>query len=248
MTLKVIYEPKGRAGEYAELALNHYIGCDHGCTYCYAPNSLHKTRDDFSTPVIRKDLNSKLLADAKELQAKGDKRSILLSFACDPYCKADVLTEATRFVLDVLLSYGLNITILTKGGARSTRDFDIMRKYRDQCTYGTTLTFVDEIDRKNYEPYAAPTSERKEALRQAHLLGIKTIVSLEPVIKPLQTLKLIEETREYVDQYKVGTWNYDANAKDIDYKDFGSQAIRLFEAYHKSYYIKNDLKEKLAST
>ena len=34
--MKVIYEPKGRAKEYAELAVNLYNGCSHGCEYCYA--------------------------------------------------------------------------------------------------------------------------------------------------------------------------------------------------------------------
>lgn len=31
-----IYEPRGAAREYAELALNVYEGCTHQCAYCYA--------------------------------------------------------------------------------------------------------------------------------------------------------------------------------------------------------------------
>ena len=34
--MNVIYEPKGRAREYSELACNLYRGCTHGCRYCYA--------------------------------------------------------------------------------------------------------------------------------------------------------------------------------------------------------------------
>ena len=34
--MRTIYEPQGRAREYSPLALNHYQGCDHACTYCYA--------------------------------------------------------------------------------------------------------------------------------------------------------------------------------------------------------------------
>jgi DNA repair photolyase len=27
----IIYEPRGKAKEYADLAANLYLGCDHGC-------------------------------------------------------------------------------------------------------------------------------------------------------------------------------------------------------------------------
>src|SRR3972149_6634508 len=43
----VIYEPTGKAREYAELAVNLYSGCGHSCGYCYAPACLKKTRADF---------------------------------------------------------------------------------------------------------------------------------------------------------------------------------------------------------
>ena len=45
------YEPKGAAREYAPLALNLYNGCSHGCTYCYAPACVHRSREDFRTNV-----------------------------------------------------------------------------------------------------------------------------------------------------------------------------------------------------
>ena len=31
-----IYEPRTRAREYCDLAVNIYDSCPHGCTYCYA--------------------------------------------------------------------------------------------------------------------------------------------------------------------------------------------------------------------
>ena len=31
--MKPIYEPKGKAREYADLALNIYTGCPNGCEY-----------------------------------------------------------------------------------------------------------------------------------------------------------------------------------------------------------------------
>ena len=40
--MKPIYEPKGKAKEYGDLAINIYTGCPHNCFYCFAPNVLHK--------------------------------------------------------------------------------------------------------------------------------------------------------------------------------------------------------------
>ena len=41
--MRVVYEPKGRAREYSELACNLYRGCVHGCRYCYAPACMRTT-------------------------------------------------------------------------------------------------------------------------------------------------------------------------------------------------------------
>ena len=31
--MSIIYEPRGKAREYSELAVNLYTGCSHGCRY-----------------------------------------------------------------------------------------------------------------------------------------------------------------------------------------------------------------------
>ena len=33
--LKIIYKPSGKAKEYANLAINLYKACTHGCRYCF---------------------------------------------------------------------------------------------------------------------------------------------------------------------------------------------------------------------
>ena len=65
---------------------------------------------------------------------------------------------------------GLNVTIPTKGGARSERDFDLLAQYPGQATYAATLVFSDERCRTRYETgTAAPTEERIAALCQRFL-------------------------------------------------------------------------------
>lgn len=49
--MKPIYEPKGKAKEYGDYALNIYTGCPHRCFYCFAPDVLHKDREAFHANV-----------------------------------------------------------------------------------------------------------------------------------------------------------------------------------------------------
>ena len=49
--MKPIYEPRGAAKEYGDLALNIYTGCPHRCFYCFAPSVLHREREAFHTNV-----------------------------------------------------------------------------------------------------------------------------------------------------------------------------------------------------
>ena len=44
----IIYEPSGKAREYAQLAANLYEGCDHRCTYCFGPKALRKKSRNIS--------------------------------------------------------------------------------------------------------------------------------------------------------------------------------------------------------
>ena len=46
--LRVIYESKGAAREYAAKAVTLYRGCGHGCIYCYVPGVLRMTRADWA--------------------------------------------------------------------------------------------------------------------------------------------------------------------------------------------------------
>jgi DNA repair photolyase len=90
----------------------------------------------------------------------------------------------------------------------STADLDIMSRYPGQCEFGATLTFPNEELRKEWEPGAASHWERVEALHEAKLKGIKTFVSIEPVIDVDQSLEAIRTSGDAVDRYNIGWVNY----------------------------------------
>lgn len=241
MKTKVIYKPKGRAGEYSEYALNLYNGCDFGCKYCFAPAVMRRAREEFHNNLLLRDsFFEKLESDCVKLE--GLKERVLLCFTCDPYNALDDETKTVRKVLELFKKYNINFQILTKSGKRAVRDFDL---YKEGDALAATLTFVDEAKSLEWEPLAATPSDRMEALKLAHDRGIETWVSLEPVIEPSESLEIIHRTHEYVDLYKVGTINYNELTKTINWREFGFKAIELLEKYNKNYYIKEDLKKYL---
>jgi DNA repair photolyase len=124
--VSIIYQPRGKAREYSELAVNLFAGCSHACRYCYCPAILRKTVDAWARdPQPRPNILRELERDAKKL--RGDPREILLSFMSDPY-HSDAAAGLTRQALEVLQPYELRVQVLTKGGRRSMQDFDILIK------------------------------------------------------------------------------------------------------------------------
>ena len=241
--MKVLYKPKGKAGEYAELAVNLYSGCTHGCLYCYAPRVLHRTAEDFHSNVtVRKNVLSQLEKDAAKMSKTDDAgKPVHLCFTCDPY-PVGLEGNVTRDAIEILKSYGFGIQILTKAGMRATEDFDLLDK---NDSFGTTLTFHSLALAKHWEPGAASPSDRMRSLKGAYLKRIKTWVSLEPVIVSDQTLKIIEMTHRYVDLYKVGKLNYQDPPFEISWRDFAIDVTTLLNQLGKSYLIKEDLKKFL---
>lgn len=246
----MIYETKGRAREYFELAANLYSGCEHACAYCYGADVTHKDPKEFfvkSTP--RKALGvtlDELERVAVALARKEETRHVLLSFVTDPYQPAEEKYQLTRRAIQILHKNDLGVAILTKGGLRATRDFDILTR---ADLFGVTLTFLFPARSREWEPGAALPIDRMNSLAEAHKRGIPTWVSLEPVIDPAETLAIIDATYTFVDHYKVGTLNYadklPQELKDqlrrTDWKTFALDAVTMLDRLGKSYYIKKDL-------
>lgn len=236
-----VYRPKGKALEYADLALNLYDTCDHGCTYCWSKmmyERFHGLGSFSKTPRVREGVLEALEKQCKAGELDGKK--VLLCFTCDPYSPAAVKTGATRKAMLILNLYGIQFTVLTKGGTVACEDFDL---YQPGCSFGTTLTFFDANESWKWEPHAADPFNRCTAIKVAHNYGIKTWVSLEPVIVPQDALMFVRGLHGDVDLWKVGKWNYDPRAKNIDWNRFGHEIEKLFQKYGCEYYIKEDLRK-----
>jgi DNA repair photolyase len=236
---KFIYAPAGKASEYAPLACNVYLGCPHGCTYCWAPLVLHRKREVFQQGApTRPGFIAGLTADAKLCQDAGIREQVLLSFACDIYHPGD--TSMTRRAIEILQQHGMAVCTLTKGGSRALRDLDLFRPDRD-C-FASTLTFLSDDLSRHWEPAAALPADRVATLRRFHDRGIFTWVSLEPVLDIEASLQIIRETHGFVDHYKFGRANYLGDyTKNTDWRSYTQRMIELCQQLKVSHYVKRDL-------
>lgn len=237
--MSIIYKPCGMAREYSPYACNIYIGCNHGCRYCYAPHTLQRRGEEyFIKPEPRKDI-LKLLE--KDLQKNVYKEQVLLSFVGDVYGDNADDCATTREVLKLLNAYHVPVAVLSKGGKKMLRDLDIFKEFGDRITVGTTLTFLDEEKSKYWEPNASTPSERLETLKTLHDKGIKTFASFEPTIEPEESLKLIRKTLEMdcVDHYKIGKINnYKREDKWQDWEKYLQDCVDLLRPTGKQVYFK----------
>ena len=236
--MSIIYEPKGRAFEYAPLAANLYRGCEHGCVYCFGPDATFTDAKAFHAAAVpRKNVLEQLRKEAPSYA--GDDREILLCFTCDPYGPQEPLNKITHQAIEIFRDNDIKYTILTKGGMRAIVDFGILKE--SKARFGTTLCFMDDDKRRLWEPNAAPIGDRITAIIKAKSMGIPTWASLEPVIDTEEALKVVGYLHPYIDFWKVGKLNHHEHEKTIDWHKFLIDVTLVLEKHNCKYYIKKDL-------
>lgn len=223
-----IYEPKGAAKEYGDLALNIYTGCPHRCYYCFAPGVLHRDREQFHShveprPGIVEEVKKQL--DKEHITGK----LIHLCFTCDPYPTGSDST-ATREIIKLLKEYGNHVQILTKGDG--SRDFDLLD---GEDWYGVTIDGDSPLK----------DGELMVTLSKAHQSGIRTWISFEPVLSESGVMAAIAMLPLYApnSRVKIGKLNYFPS--DINWKEFGCRAESLCKMLGVDYYIKDSLRKEM---
>ncbi len=236
-----IYEPKGRAKEYSLLALNLFLGCNHGCVYCY-------NKDRFPNyKVVKRAID--LILFERELIKNRYNKQVMLSFVGDICCELDVYQRnLVKNVLELLCKYNVPVAILTKGGTRLLQYLPVISRFKN-IKVGATLTFDNDEDSFKYEPGAEPYTKRVEMLEILHSSGIRTFVSLEPFFSFKKAVSIIDKTY-FVNEYLVGKINY----YDFDFveyrteKEWATATVRLASVlnyYKKDFYIKESLQKCL---
>ena len=196
-----------------DYVINPYLGCGHGCRYCYAVfmrKYSHHHQSPWGSFVEAKTNIAEVLNS--ELPRKKRLGRVLLSSVCDPYQPLEHRYQLTRACLEALKNWGWEINILTRSPL-VTRDLDILSETPGVSVGFSIPTDNDEV-RKVLEPNAPPIGARLSALKRLHEAGISTWVFIAPIL-PMNPTKLYEAIAPYITYLMVDPLNYRNQVKDI---------------------------------
>lgn len=172
-----------------DYALNPYVGCEHDCVYCFAPDVLHKDVTKWGKEIgVRSNL-PKLLA--KEIK---NKRGVIgIGTVTDPYQPLEKSCLITRKCLMEIVRHDNPISVLTKSDL-VVRDIELIGETKSP-EVGITITSVDDRISQAFEPGATLPSKRLEALRQLTASGLNTYAMVGPVLPMLSERDFYELVR-----------------------------------------------------
>ncbi len=232
--------------EYGDYTMNHVLGCAHGCKYpCYAFmlkrrfGQVHSYEEWLRPKLVS---NTLVILDKEIPRLKHKIKSVQLCFTTDPFMYGyDEICEMSLKAIAKLNNAGIKCVVLTKGILP-----DSLKVLSSKNEYGITLISLDEEYRERMEPYAAPFTERLEALRNLHEAGCYTWVSMEPYPTPNlidQDLSAILKKISFVDKIIFGRTNYSkevsAYARHREfYNEKAKEVIRFCKERGIAYHIK----------
>jgi DNA repair photolyase len=186
-----------------DYTINPYVGCEHGCTYCYARFIKRFTgHEEKWGEFVDVKINAPSLLQ-REIKGKGAGR-VWISGICDPYQPLEKKYELTRRCLEILLMHHRPVTIQTKSPLL-LRDIELLEKFNDvQVTI--TVATADENIRRIFEPKAPSIRERIEALEKIHSKGIKTSAMIAPMLPEAEGL--VNDLKGKIDSVLIDRMNY----------------------------------------
>jgi len=194
-----------------QYCLNPYIGCIHGCIYCYA--AFMKRFAGHTEPWGRfVDIKINTPELLKRQLCNINYGRVLLSSVTDPYQPVEARAGIVRKSLEILKDSALEVSILTKSPL-VLRDIDLLKKFR-AVEVGFTLTTDNERIRKIFEPNASSIKTRIEALKRLANEGIRTYVFIGPLL-PMNPEILAKQIVREVSYVLIDKMNYSYKTKRV---------------------------------
>jgi len=162
-----------------DYSFNPYIGCYHGCSFCYVPRILQIDRGTWGASVVVKRNAATVLARELKRLPKG---LVAISTATDPYQFVEGKYRITRHALEVLLKAQWPVSVLSRAPLMS-RDLDLFTQF-DEIEVGMSVPTLDDRARALLEPWAPPIDARLHCLRALADAGLTTFVGFAPAYPP----------------------------------------------------------------
>jgi DNA repair photolyase len=180
-------------------SVNPYVGCEFGCTYCYArfahqyvveragakgaPVPGGWAPEDFEKRIFVKGDAADVLALTLKPSRLGG-HAIAIGTATDPYQPAERTYRITRQILERLTQYhGLHIGLITKSPLVA-RDVDVLCRLaeRSSVTIHVSLITVDAPLLRKLEVRSPHPAARLKALEKLAQAGLNAGVIIAPIV------------------------------------------------------------------
>ncbi|MFX1563311.1 MAG: radical SAM protein [Promethearchaeota archaeon] len=194
VSAKSVLNPSRIGG--VDYAINPFVGCQHGCSYCYARFMQRYTGhsgEDWGQFVDIKVNAAHVLQQQLRRRQKPVTEAVLFSSVTDAYQPLERRFQVTRNCLNILRRHNVPVSILTKSDL-VLRDIDLLRELSD-CEVGMTVITLEERVRRVFESGAPSAERRLTALKELSEGGIRTFGFVGPIIPYLCKPSLEELVR-----------------------------------------------------
>lgn len=211
-----------------EYVINPYLGCAHGCSYCYAVFMRRHSHGHQDAPwgsfvEVKADLPDVLAAELR--RRRKPPASVMLSSVCDPYQPCEERRRITRRCIELLATHGWQVEILTRSPL-VLRDIELLRDIK--ATVGFSIPTENDRIREITEPRAPSIPARLAALAQLHDAGIDTWAFLSPLL-PMNPERLHAVLAPHVNRIMTCAMNhYDIAARYMRARGLGVVFTRGF--------------------
>ena len=197
-----------------DYVINPYVGCSHGCKYCYADfiRRFQKIKEKWGDFCYAR-INSPELLEKELLKAKPG--HIWLASVTDCYNPVEGKYKLTRKILETIANSKaknkFTIEILTKS-ALVKRDFDLLKKLNIEL--GCSINTLDTNTSRIIEPLASSPRERINVLKEAKKQGIKIYGFISPVLPGITNLEEIFKELSFCEYVWVEVLNLKKSVLD----------------------------------
>ena len=167
-------------------SINPYMGCEHGCVYCYARPS-HSYLDlspglDFETRIFYKPNAVELLL-GEWRKPNYECRPITIGANTDPYQPAERRLGITRALLAAFLEHRHPVSLISKSGL-ILRDLDLLRELaaRNLCSVAISIPTADDALKRLLEPRVPSAAVRFGAMEALRSAGVPVSLLMAPII------------------------------------------------------------------
>jgi DNA repair photolyase len=193
-----------------QYVINPYIGCQHGCSYCYA--RYIKKFTGHTEPwghFVDVRTNAPELLQKEILKKKVGR--VWVSGLCDAYQPLEKKYLLTRKIIEILLAHQWPVSVQTRSSL-VLRDIDLF-KGAPGLEVGLSIPTADDGVRRIFEPNTHSIPDRIKTLEVLHNSGIKTFAMIAPLLpgaEPLVSFLAGKADKIIIDKmnYNYAHWIY----------------------------------------